>query len=219
MHHQRALQNWNKWLTHHAGKRLLAKEKELLAALLKKHYGKHALLIGVPQQSELLQTSHLTYHTIMTPLHDHANTHYEIESRFNELPIQTGVIDLVLLAHTHEFVDNPQQIFLEACRVVKPAGLIAIFGFNPYSFYRLKKIPAMGQLTTSHQIKRWLELADFALEQKRFAFFRFPFHQSTNRVIRLLNQLINGCLPNMGDLYLLIARAKIAPLTPIRMQW
>src|SRR3990167_5622375 len=194
MHHYRALQNWNRWLAHTEGQRLMSAEKKALSHLLKKHLGRYALLIGVPQQNALLQSTNIIRHALITPINDHHFNEYTIESHFYELPIQTGAVDLVLLTHAHEFVDNPQQLFLEACRIIKPEGLIVICGFNPYHFRHFKTFKEAGQFIAAHDIKRWPELADFVLEEKHYVTGR-KFH----------------FLPFMGEIYILLARAKVIP--------
>ena len=51
-----------------------------------------------------------------------------------------GSIDLVILPHILECIDNPRQLLAEACRIIKPEGHIIICGFNPHSLWGLKKI-------------------------------------------------------------------------------
>src|SRR5690606_5823540 len=105
-----------------------------------RHFGKHAVLIGVPHQYELLKSTAIPCHSLITPIISHAHEHGLIEGDLHELPILTGSIDLVLLPHTLEFVDNPRQLLSEACRIIKPEGLIVVSGFNPYSTWGLRKL-------------------------------------------------------------------------------
>src|SRR5438093_12093821 len=86
-----------------------------------------------------------------------------IESDLHELPILTGSIDLVMLPHTLEFVDNPRQLLAEACRIIKPEGLILVCGFNPYSTWGIKKMLTknkkaswMGNIIQVNLVKAWL---------------------------------------------------------------
>lgn len=208
------------------GQYLLRAEQSLLTTLLKQHYGKHALLIGMPCQASLLQATHIPCHALINPLSHtlKASTttplRWErvIDSDLHELPIQTGSVDLVLLAHTQEFIENPHQLLMEACRVVKPEGLIAIIGFNPFSLWNLRKFSEMGRFISAYKIKYWLKLADFELEQKKTILFRPPIRQeSLYQKLACLEKI--ACLPGLGGVYILLARAKVVPLTPIRMQW
>jgi SAM-dependent methyltransferase len=221
VHGYRVLQNWDQWLAHHfLGSNLIEDEKQILSRLLDRHYGKHALLIGVPHQTELLNATDVPCQIMMSPLTQDNNRDRYIESDFQELPILTGSIDLVMLPHTLEFVDNPRQLLAEACRIVKPEGLIAVCGFNPYSVWGLRKFSAAGNFIPSHKVKGWLQLADFALEQQKTVMFRPPIKQKTwYQKLHFVERLGSKCFPMLGGAYVLLARAKVIPLTPIRMKW
>ena len=227
-HGYRTLQHWNQWLTQqYLGPELLKTEQELLTQLLNRHFGKHVLLIGVPNQYDLLNSTKIPCHTLISPLMYKENQFNYIESDFHELPILTGSIDLVMLPHTLEFVDNPRQLLAEACRIIKPEGLILICGFNPYSTWGLKKKWGkhkaalwMGNLIQANMIKAWLQLADFAMEQHKSALFRPPVQQGNlYKKLQFLEGLGNKCFPVFGGVYALLARAKVIPLTPIKLKW
>jgi SAM-dependent methyltransferase len=223
------LQHWDHWLAQEAlGSALLNAEKKTLSPLLSQHFGKHAVLIGVPQQASLGESTPLTYHTLVSPLLRHEKTvRHHIESDLHELPLLAGSADLVLLPHTLEFVDNPRQLLSEACRIVKPEGLIVVCGFNPYSYWGMKKklqrksvMPWAGNLIYSYQVKNWLQLADFQLEQQHTCLFR-PFirQQKIYQQLHFMEKIGKILFPAFGNIYILLARAKVIPLTPIKMQW
>jgi SAM-dependent methyltransferase len=224
----RTLKHWNQWLTQQfLGSGLLAAEHKMLTRLLCHHFGKYALLIGVPHQVDLLSTSQLPSRFLVSPMAHHARISGLIESDFHELPIMTGSIDLVLLPHTLEFIDNPRQLLAEACRIVKPEGLIAICGFNPYGMWSMKKIlkknkevPWSSRRIPANKIKNWLHLADFQLEKQKCFLFRPPINQKTiYGKLHFLEQFGKYCYPSFGSVYIVLARAKVAPLTPIRLKW
>lgn len=225
----RAIQHWNQWLSHALGQRLLLAEQQILTELLRQHFGKHAVLIGVPQQCQLLDATLLPCQTLFFPsmeIHPHAH-HTFIEGDLNDLSLLTGSMDLVILPHTLEFVDNPRQLLAEACRVVRPEGLIVICGFNPYSAWGLKKLwagrharmPWRANFLDAFKVNHWLQLADFVLEQQRAILFRPPVqHAVWYRRLGFMEHL-GKYFPFLGGVYVLVARAKVIPLTPIRMQW
>jgi SAM-dependent methyltransferase len=228
VHGYRTYQHWNQWLAHQfLGSSLLDAEANLLAPLLERHFGKHALLIGVPSQIKLLHATHIPCHSLLSPVITEKKIPGYIESDFHELPILTGSIDLVIMPHTLEVVDNPRQLLAEACRIVKPEGLIAICGFNPYSAWGLRKmlakkktIPWQSNFIRSQQIKSWLHLVDFEMEQHTSALFRPPVRNEVlYKKLHYLERIGNKCFPMFGGVYVLLARAKVIPLTPIRLKW
>jgi SAM-dependent methyltransferase len=227
-HGYRTLQHWNQWLAQpFLGTTLIAEEQALLARLLNKHFGKHALLIGVPEQRCLLEANMLACQSLLSPIIHSDPAVRTIEGDFNELPLLTGSLDLVLLPHTLEFIDNPRRLLAEACRVVKPEGLIVICGFNPYSFWGLSKklnrqhvTPWLGNYYPAKKIKSWLQLADFVLEEQQSLFFRPPLQQmKLFDKLHFLETFGTKCFPSFGGVYILLARAKVIPLTPIRLKW
>jgi SAM-dependent methyltransferase len=224
----RALQHWNQWLSQHfLGQHLLKTEGQLLGQLLDRHYGKHVALIGVPNQYELLKVTHVPVHTLVSPLTPHGPLCGFIEGEFQELPLLTGSMDLVILPHSLEFIDNPRQLLSEACRIIKPEGLIVICGFNPYSLWGLKRFfkkhPSNhwhGNSIRPTLVKNWLDLADFAMEKHLSALFAPPvYHQKLYDKLQFLEKVGNICFPQMGGIYIIISRAKVIPLTPIRLKW
>lgn len=231
-HGYRILHQWNEWLTQQfLGSCLIELEQQELMQLLNKHFGKNALLIGVPNQHELLSATSISQQAVLTPL---LNTnrvpscsHCYIETNLHELPILTGSIDLVLLPHTLEFVDTPRQLLAEACRIVRPEGLIVICGFNPYSLWGLKKFltkqkmvaPWAGNFIHASKIKNWLQLVDFFLEKQKFTNFKPPITSPLFRHLDFLEKIGSKCFPMFGGVYMLFARAKVIPLTPIKLKW
>jgi hypothetical protein len=229
-HSYRSLQHWNQWLAHQfLGNSLLTEEQHLLSRILNKHFGKQVLLIGVPQQNQLLQSTSIPCHTLISPIpqKEKKNNYSFIESDFHELPILTGSIDLLMLPHTLEFVDNPRQLLLEACRVIKSEGLIMICGFNPYSAWGIRRAlakhkvaPWSGNFIHSRKVKSWLHLTDFEMENQNSLMFRPPTsHQGFYHKLHFLEQIGSKCFPIFGGVYVLLARAKVIPLTPIRLKW
>lgn len=228
-HGYRKLQHWNQWLAEQfLGQRLLETEELQCSRLLERHFGKHAILIGVPHQYAMLDSTKIPCHALVTPLVSRDNKSGYIDGDFHDLPLLTGSVDLVLLPHTLEFIDNPRQLLAEACRIIKPEGLIVITGFNPYSTWGLKKIitkhkkniPWGGNFIHSYKIKNWLKLADFAIENHTSALFSPPINQpQLYNKFHFLERIGRKCFPVFGGVYLIVARAKVIPLTPIRLKW
>lgn len=223
----RAIQQWDNWLSQ-KGAHVLAAEKLMLPPMLSEWYGKHSLLIGVPQQHELLKTTAAPCRSVLSPIANKNNSLYRIESELYELPIASASVNLVILPHSLEYTDNPQLLISEACRIVKPEGYIIIFGFNPYSLWGLKKrftkthnAPWLGNFIAPTKVKNWLRLADFELVKSNMLLFRPPLerHQSLYRKLQFLEWVGSRCWPPLGGVYMLMAKAKVIPLTPIKLRW
>lgn len=225
-HGYRNLQHWNQWLHQQfLGSAVMDAENKILARLLGKHFGKHALLIGVPQQFSLLESTKIPCHTLISPFLAHERQPGFIEGDLHEVPIMTGSIDLVVLPHTLEYVDNPRQLIHEATRIVKPEGLIVTMGFNPYSLWGLRKIfsrrevPWASSFLYANQVRSWLRLAEFDIEKQSTYLFRPPFNSKSIFDKLEFLEYVGNLFHYFGGIYCIIARAKVIPLTPIRMKW
>jgi SAM-dependent methyltransferase len=222
----RKIQQWDRWLTQFLGHSVLDAEKKFLMKYLTKYFGKQGLLIGVPHQNELLKASIAAQQIVLTPLISKTRHIKTIESDFEELPIASGRIDLVILPHSLEYVDNPRKLLAEACRIVKPEGHLVILGFNPFSLWGIKKffaksdIPWSANFIRAGAIKEWLGLADFELVKQSALLFRPPLqHHGVYRKLGFLEWIGRKCYWPFGGAYMLIAKAKVVPLTPIRLRW
>lgn len=223
-----AIQQWNHWLAQPLGNHVVEAERQFLPALFADCFGKHALLIGVPRQYGMLKFSAIPHQVLVSPLINKNKPNGYIEAEFYELPIASASIDLVLIPHTLEFVDNPRQLLTEACRIVKPEGNIILFGFNPFSFWGLKKkfikhnkIPWSGNFIPASTLKKWLMLADFELIKQDTLLFRPPLehHDGIYQKIKMIEWMGSKFWPPFGGVYMLMAKAKVTPLTPIKLHW
>ncbi len=225
----RKIQQWDRWLGHFPGHRILSAEQDVLPSLLPGSYGNQALLIGTPHQQGLLNAITIPNRYLLTPLviHGRLNSTQTIESELHELPIASGSIDLVVLPHILECVDNPRQLLSEACRVIKPEGHIIIFGFNPASLWGMRQSwskdathPWPGSFIKSSAIKQWLGFADFELVKSTTFLFRPPVkHERTFQNLQFLEWVGRMTHLPMGGIYSLVAQAKVIPLTPIKLRW
>lgn len=223
----RTIQQWNHWLAQFLGTRILEAEQKLLTRIYAERYGKYAVLVGVPRQAMLLKSSVMSNHVVISPLINKHKHIQNIESDFYELPIIPGSVDLVILPHTLEFIDNPHRLLVEACRIVKPEGDIIILGFNPFSLWGLKKyltknknIPWNGNFIGASKVIKWLKLADFQIIQQEMLLFRPPVSkEKVFQKLQFLEWIGGKCFTPFGGVYALIAKAKVIPLTPIKLRW
>jgi SAM-dependent methyltransferase len=224
------LQRWNHWLTKsRGGQLLLAEEQRVLSTMLAPSiFNKHAILIGVPTQKSLLTETNTLHQIIISALANRGVMQMQyIEADLEELPILSGQVDLVLLPHTLEWVEHPRQLLAEACRIVRPEGLIVIFGFNPHSLFRLTQlwekkqgIPWSADFQPVSELKKWMQLAGFQIESS-YSFLYRPLSKYAYLFdhFPVCEYIGKHIFPYYGGVYALLARAKEIPLTPIKMQW
>jgi SAM-dependent methyltransferase len=221
------IQQWDNWLNKHPGLSVLEAEQNILASLLSKNHGKNLLLIGAPSQYCLFKDAAPNYKVILSPLINKYKHIKYIECGFHELSILSGSVDTVILPHTLEFIDFPRQLLTEACRVIKPGGNIIIMGFNPCSLWGFKKgwgknkmMPWSGHFIFPHIIKKWLNLLDFEFIRKDMLMFRPPLQNpKIFNKLKFLEWIGRKGNVFFGGIYAITAKAKVIPLTPIRLHW
>jgi len=87
-------------------------------------------------------------------------------------------------------------------------------------FTRQKVAPWTGNFISSQKIKTWLGLSDFQMEQQKVIVYRPPLKQDNLfKKLNFMEKIGSLLCPVLGGVYIMVDRAKVLPLTPIRMQW
>ena len=167
----------SEWFASEQGSYVLTREQAYFDHTVSDIFGFNAVQIGVPEHN-FLKSSRI-------PLHFTAGNQVGNQVRLccEELPFDSGSLDLVLLPHVLEFADNPHQILREAERVLRPEGSLVISGFNPFSLWGLHRAlgrkqgyPWRGHFIRLPRLKDWLALLGFEVVGGRFAAYAPPVH-------------------------------------------
>jgi len=224
------------WYRQGLGQRLLREERRALDDALPNLFGYHLLQVGSPVDEALctsslipnrvllesglaLESLHTSVPVAMRPL---------MYAEAHALPILTDSVDVVLLAHTLEFEQDPHQVLREADRVLVPEGHVVILGFNPWSIWGMWRLllsrwaapPWNGQFRSIRRIKDWLALLGFDARVCRGFFFRPPLrHDGVMQRLKILEKLGQRCWPFAGAVYIVVAKKRVMTPTPIRPRW
>lgn len=163
------------WLDTHQGQYLLAREQDYFDRSVADIFGFNAVQLGLPEH-DFLRASRMPLR--FTAAHE-VGAHVLME--MEELPFESGSIDLALLPHVLEFNKHPHQILREIERVLRPEGNVIISGFNPRSLWGLRRAmgskagyPWCGEFITLSRLKDWLALLGFEIVGGRFACYAPP---------------------------------------------
>lgn len=220
-----------RWFASPLGRQLEAAESALLAEHLPGLFGYHIVQLGQPGSGDFLASSRIKHRMVtgeaasrtVLPLG------YEyLRTRASRLPLASDSTDVVVLPHLLEFEEQPHQVLREVDRILIPEGHVIILGFYPWGMFGLhrlltgwrKEAPWCGHFYTPLRINDWLSLLGFDTVLLRRYFYLPPVqHQST------LERLARVCLPGCGyrppisGAYMLMAKKRVATLTPIRPRW
>jgi SAM-dependent methyltransferase len=140
------------------------------------------------------------------------------------LALSTGCADVVLLPHTLERTPTPHGLLREVNRILRPDGHLIILSCNPGSPWGMRHLvtpggfpPSALRLIRERRLSDWLELLSFDVEAASHYCHVPPFNRFRE------NAAVPGpvarWLPFLAGGYLLNARKRVHPLTPIRPVW
>ena len=156
----------------------------------------------------------------------------DIEKRlvcdFANLPIEENTVDVMVLPHILDFAEDPHRLLREAERALIGEGHIVIISFNPWSFYGFFRallrwrdgVPWRGKFIGQNRVKDWLQLLGFDIESAAKVGFRPPIQNPrVNRRLEFLEQLGAFCWPFLGNVSVLVAKKRVASVTPLKASW
>ncbi|KGJ99646.1 class I SAM-dependent methyltransferase [Thalassotalea sp. ND16A] len=206
---------------------------ELIAQSIEQHlspwwprlFGYHLLKLGVLSGAINTENSMINHQVIVTG----ANSNADVIAEVDDLPFLEHSVDLCLLTHGLEFAIDPHHVLRESDRVLIPNGHLIISGFNPFSLagfnqlipFRRQSLPWKGRFFTPMRVKDWLHLLGYEIiEDKRFlhSVLHSPF-DSKRWWNRIWLKFASKYLTPFGSVYLIIAKKRVHPLTPLRPKW
>jgi SAM-dependent methyltransferase len=146
----------------------------------------------------------------------------------DELPFDSGSLDLVVMPHVLEFNDNPHQILREVERVLMPEGHVIIAGFNPRSLWgvwhmlgrKKRGYPWNGNFISLPRMKDWLALLGFEVVAGRFACYAPPLNNPgwVSR-FRFMEPAGDRWWAVCGGIYFLQAIKRVPGVRPLKPSW
>lgn len=206
------------------GELVLEHINQCLAPWWPKFFGYHLLKIGALSgaiDSSMCSINHQI--TIAEPRH-----HGDITADMDDLPLLKHSVDVCLLSHALEFTLDPHHVIREANRVLIPNGYLVITGFNPFSLaglnklipYRRDKSPWNERFFSAMRVKDWLHLMGYEiLADEKCLHSSLVGKVSQGVVARNWRKFANHYLPSLGSVYVIVAKKRVLPLTPIKPKW
>ena len=215
------------WFEQPLGRSIQAKEVDRLRPVLSGLYAVRAVQLGSVGSFDPLGSCNAPSQYVVDA---HSNTKKNAVRAIPEaLPFDSKSIDLMVLPHTLDFSADPHQVLREVERVLVPEGHVVILGFNPISFWGLRRLftprshrtgPWSANFIALRRMKDWLALMHFEITGGSMLYYRPPL--SNPRLLDrlfVLDKLGDRWWPMMAGVYLLVAKKRVAGMTPIRPQW
>ncbi|HFC54282.1 MAG TPA: SAM-dependent methyltransferase [Gammaproteobacteria bacterium] len=216
------------WFRLPAGQLLLEQERAQLGQVLTDLFGYHLLQVGCPGDVEMLKASRIRHSMVMSLEARAARGDAALCGEAAALPFAGESLDVILLPHVLEFAQDPHQVLREVERSLIPEGHLIITAFNPWSLWtfwrwlgwRRSSPPWSGRFHSPSRVQDWLGLLGFdTLQVRSFVYYPPVRHGALLRHLQLFEYLGRRCQPFLGAAYLLVARKRVATLTPLVPRW
>jgi len=216
----------SRWLASPFGQTLLLQESRLVESTLDGMFGEQFLQIGAWGQRGGFARFARTQRAA-TLIGMDSNADGDAVGHFHRLPVATGSVDVVLLPHTLDFVDDRSSaIIREADRVLTPHGQLIVLGFKPGGLWGLRRLlPGAGippdscDLLSDAKLTDWLQLLDMRIHGVTRYFFRWPLSGNRGLLSARWETIGRRFWPELAACYMLVAQKRVVTLTPVQKPW
>ncbi|WP_448212127.1 methyltransferase domain-containing protein [Colwellia sp. MEBiC06753] len=200
---------------------------QAIAPWCSKFFGYHLLKIGALSSAIDCSQSPIKHQVNVS----HCRELSSVIADIDDLPFIEHSVDVCILGHALEFTTDPHHVLREASRVLIPNGYMVITGYNPFSFaglnklmpYRRKQSPWREQFFTPMRVKDWLALMGYeVLDDNRLLFSMLSGRDEGKKSGKLngyWQRFAGSYLPALGSIYVIVAKKRVHPLTPIKPKW
>ena len=215
------------WYQAPPGDLIAALECEQLARVLPNFFGQYALQLGGPPDLSLLQSSSIQQQYHVLPKVKCTQQLHSIEVDFSELPFAANSIDLVVIDHLLEYIEQPWQLLSQLYQCMAPHAHLVILSFTPWSLWGLNRlfrkkqgVPWTGQFWRVEKIQYWLdEIGYRTVDRKRFC-YQGPLKCQRKPHVRTALEMVGEvCWAGFGTVYMIVAQKQISTMTPIKASW
>jgi len=219
----------SKWEKLPNGELLLDEINQKLAPWWPKFFGYHLLKIGA--LSGYIDSSQcaIKHQVILSDKQKpQLSKNNMVFGDIDDLPMLEHSVDVCVLSHVLEFSLDPHHVIREANRVLIPNGYLVLTGYNPLSLaginrfipYRRLQRPWNERFFSAMRVKDWLHLMGYEiLMDERCLHSSLANQMSQGVIARNWRKFAEQYLPSLGSIYVIVAKKRVLPLTPIKPKW
>lgn len=222
---QHILQNMEQWCRGMPGAMLCDMERDLLARVLSHIFGDVLIQVGGRADMLLIQDSPIKNHIYFSPFSIERSLQPCVQTELDELPVSPSSVDVFVIAHMLEFVDQPSVVLQEIYTALQPNGQLIIFGFNPWSLWGLarhyrghRSYPWQGKFHSAMQVRQWLRQIGYRIISSKSICFRPPLVDNGKAKKLLFMEALGQVLcPSLGAAYMITAQKREYGVTPLQI--
>ncbi|MDR2194988.1 MAG: class I SAM-dependent methyltransferase [Gallionellaceae bacterium] len=215
------------WFATPQGQFLLEREQAFFDKAVADRFGFHAVQLGL-LNCDCLRASRMPTRIVAgAALEADESPYAKVRLMMEELPFETGSLDLVAMPHVLEFNEHPHLVLREVERVLMPEGHVILTGFNPRSLWGARRrmgsktgYPWNGNFISLPRIKDWLALLGFEVVAGRFACYAPPMNnEDWLRRFQFMEPAGDRWWAVCGGVYFLQAVKRVPGVRPLKPRW
>ena len=214
------------WFQTALGRNLLASEREVIEPIIQQYFGVFQAEIGTSHRIPVGNPSSIAHKYFIIPEWSPDLPSNVLVAESDEIALDTGSVDLVILHHTLDFAKDPHQTLREASRVLKSTGHLVIVGFNPTSLWGLRKLfsrnklaPWNNRFISGNRITDWLNLLHYQVSDVAYHYYGLPFNKiSLFKKLLWLGNFLNPKVP-LGTYYIMSAQKQTFSRVQNKQRW
>jgi SAM-dependent methyltransferase len=219
------------WFETDMGRVVLAVERRLLTRCLADCFGYHLLQLSANNNLDLYGDCRVQRCFKAGPVNPDLAAQDGgaafVRCSFEELPFETGSIDVALVHHVPEFSADPHAVLRELYRVIMPGGRVILIGFNPWSAFGARMVLGrwrQGSVWRNHffsatRMNDWLQLLGFETESIDYGFHRLPLHRAAHWPESGENDNAWSRHWPFGGIYVITAVKQVSKFIPLKPHW
>lgn len=212
-----------RWFDSSLGREILTQQLALAQPLVERLFGYHLMQAGVTSAIDFSACSRINHRFRLGATPEQGGAALV---EFEQLPLPSESIDVVLLHHLLDFSSHPHQVLREAARVMIPGGHLVLIGFNPFSLLGLSRLlfsggaHQRGNQLRAARLADWMNLLDLQANTVERGFFRLPLQQGEllAKTTWMERAGARWHLP-WGGFYIIVARKEVARMRTIKLNW
>jgi SAM-dependent methyltransferase len=222
------LRELRSWCQQSLGRQLADEEQAQLREVLSNLFGYHLVVLDPPCPPDALGVSRIMHRVVQTSVGKGMSDAPGLLGQAEALPLQSDCIDAFVLPHVLELAVDKHQILREIDRCLVAEGHVVILGFNPYGWWGWRRlipglrtgVPWSLPFISMPRLKDWLSLLGFDIVHSRYLFPHPPWQYGSDKSMwNMFKRLHHQRWPLFAASYVLVARKRVATLTPIKPRW
>jgi len=223
----------NQWFSSALGQQLLEHEQRVLDRLMPRLHGYHLLQVSAVEQIGLTEHAAASHCFSLVSRIELGMPEAVIVGEMENLPIASECVDAVVLHHALDFASSPHQALREAVRILRPGGRLVVVGFNPVSFWGIRRlltkhrlakgstlVPWVGHFMTYRRLHDWLRLLEMKCDRVESGFYRPPLKSMRwMQRLQMFERWGAKSTSINGAFWVVTATKETYAATPIRRNW